>query len=102
MPDLTVLEDMDFEDPKNFWTMNRKEPPREFGVYVILRPGSGPPSFLENSTGGTYRQDPTTRPSSHLYRRWVDETPIMYIGAAGLRGLLKVSLTAGVDNFLRG
>lgn len=35
MPNVTVLEEMDFEDPKNFWTMNRKEPPKEFGVCVL-------------------------------------------------------------------
>lgn len=101
MLDLTVLEEMDFAKPRNFWTMNRKEPPKEFGVYVILRPDSGPPSFLQTSTAGTYRKDPTTRPSSHLYSRWVAGTHIMYIGAAGLSPENKTTLRGRLSAYQR-
>lgn len=100
MLNLTVLEQMDFEEPRNLWTMNRKEPPREFGVYVVLRRSSEPPSFLEKSTGGTYRKDPTT-PASLLHHRWVDATPIMYIGAAGLRPENKTTLRSRLSAYQR-
>lgn len=100
MLNLTVLEQMDFEEPRNLWTMNRNEPPREFGVYIVLRRSSGPPSFLEKSTGGTYRKDPTTS-ASQLHHRWVDATPIMYIGAAGLRPENKTTLRSRLSAYQR-
>lgn len=97
---LTVLEQMDFEEPRNLWTMNRKEPPREFGAYVVLRRSSEPPSFLRRSTAGTYRKDPTN-PASYLHRRWVDATPVMYIGAAGLRAENKTTLRSRLSAYQR-
>lgn len=100
MLDVTVLEDMGFEEPRNFWNMNPKEPPKEFGAYVILRRSSGPPSFRETSTAGTYRKDPTA-PSSELYRRWVKATRIMYIGAAGLRPENKTTLRGRLSAYQR-
>ncbi|MFJ4210721.1 hypothetical protein ACIPY2_19875 [Paenarthrobacter sp. NPDC089675] len=100
MLNLTVLEQMDFEEPRNLWTMSRKEPPRQFGVYVVLRRSTEPPAFLEKSTGGTYRKDPST-PASQLHRRWVDATPIMYIGAAGLRQENKTTLRSRLSAYQR-
>lgn len=101
MLDLTALEAMGFEAPRTFWTMNRKEPPKHFGAYVVLRTCSDPPSFLQDSTGGTYRKDPTTRPPSELYRRWVPGTPIMYIGAAGLKKQHKSTLRSRLSAYQR-
>lgn len=100
MLDLAALERMGFEEPRNFWTMHRKEPPREFGAYVILRRSSGPPSFTEKSTAGTYRKDPTVS-IEDLYGRWVDATPIMYIGAAGLSPENKTTLRSRLSAYQR-
>lgn len=101
MLDLTALTKMGFEEPKNLWTLNLKEVPKVFGAYVILWPSSGRPSFLETSTAGTYRKDPTTRPSSDLYRRWVDGTSIIYIGAAGLTPENKTTLRGRLRAYQR-
>lgn len=101
MLDLKKLEVMGFEEPINFWTMERGAPPREFGAYVIIRPTVGKPAFLEKSTGGTYRKDPTTRPSSDLHRRWVIGTQIMYIGAAGLKPWQKTTLRSRLGAYQR-
>lgn len=101
MLDLEKLLSMGFEEPRNFWKMNRQDPPEEFGAYVIIRSTTDAPSFLEESTAGTYRKDPTTRPSSALYNRWVDGTTILYIGAAGLKAEHKTTLRGRLRAYQR-
>lgn len=101
MLDLTALRDMGFKEPKNLWTLNLKEVHKAFGAYVILRPSNDEPSFLETSTAGTYRKDPTTQPSTKLYCRWVSGTSIIYIGAAGLIPENRTTLRGRLSAFQR-
>jgi hypothetical protein len=101
MLDESALRDMGFKEPKNFWSLNLKEVEKAFGAYVILRRSSDRPTFLETSTAGTYRKDPTTQLSSELYRRWVSGTSIIYIGAAGLVPKNKTTLRGRISAYRR-
>lgn len=51
--------------------------PNERGIYVVIRPGEGERSFRDSSParGGLYDVE-------DLARRWVDRSPIIYVGKA--------------------
>lgn len=53
------------------------------GVYLAFRDSVGPPRFRRANPAGTWRGDPTL-PIGELWRRWVDGSPIVYVGKADL------------------
>lgn len=76
--------------------------PGDAGVYVVVRPESAEPVFLDRSTGGWFkRRDPSVG-IDELKRRWVSGSPVLYVGKAGgpgspvtLRSRLKQYLDFG-------
>jgi hypothetical protein len=61
----------------------RAIPRDEGGVYLAFRDSAGPPRFRRVNPAGTWRGDPTL-PLEELRRRWVDGSPIVYVGKADL------------------
>lgn len=57
-------------------------PPEAGGVYVVLRPDpTAPPTFLEHSTAGAFRRDPSVALDA-LLANWVADAAVVYIGKA--------------------
>ncbi len=58
-------------------------PATEGGLYLAFRQATGPPGFRRTNQAGTWRGDPTL-PLAELRRRWVQGSPVVYIGKADL------------------
>lgn len=58
------------------------ELPEASGVYVVLRSATGQPVFLSTGGGGRWKGSDPTVPIERLEGRWIDGTPILYIGKA--------------------
>lgn len=57
--------------------------PEQRGVYVVLRMTDSAPTFLKVGTGGYFKgKDPNVEVSK-LLSKWVDGSPLLYIGKAG-------------------
>jgi siroheme synthase-like protein len=72
------------------------------GVYLVLRPNTAPPDFLERSTGGHFKGKDPTVAVSRLKSKWVEDALVLYIGEAGgpsnkatLRSRLKLYMQFG-------
>jgi len=50
-----------------------------------LRPNSERPEFLSESVGGRFKGNDPTVAARTLESRWVENTPVLYIGKAGSR-----------------
>lgn len=74
--------------------------PGDRGVYLILRPNSGPPTFLEKSTGGNHKGRDPNVPLGVLHAKWVPGAQIIYIGQAGGNGSSE-TLRKRLDTYLR-
>jgi hypothetical protein len=61
------------------------EVPNKPGVYLILRPNSVRPEFLKESVGGRFKENDPTVAAQKLESKWVENTPVLYIGKAGPR-----------------
>jgi hypothetical protein len=67
---------------------NCAEIPTGSGVYMVLRPNSVPPEFLERSVGGWFKNKNPTVELPRLNSKWIDKATVLYIGkAAGAEGL---------------
>lgn len=53
------------------------------GVYMLVRPTSGPPLFLDVGSGGHFKDKDPNVGIDVLHTNWVDGAAIMYIGKAG-------------------
>jgi hypothetical protein len=60
------------------------EVPNQPGVYLVLRPNSTRPDFLNESIGGHFQGQNPTVAVSRLESKWVDDAVILNIGKAGL------------------
>jgi hypothetical protein len=58
------------------------EVPKGAGVYVVMRPAAGSPTFLSTSAGGWFKGTDPTVPVSVLEARWISSTEVLYIGKA--------------------
>jgi len=58
-------------------------PPQVPGVYVVLRSSPEDPSFLTASIGGWFKGRDPSVPSLTLRQKWVEGTPILYVGRTG-------------------
>lgn len=56
--------------------------PREPGVYLVWRVPIDPVVFLERSVGGHFKGKDPTVPPDVLKAKWVDGSPLLYIGKA--------------------
>lgn len=74
--------------------------PQEYGVYLVLRLDRSYPEFLEQSTGGHFKnQDPTVG-LEVLEQEWVNGAIVVYIGNTGgidKQSHLKQRLTQLID-----
>jgi hypothetical protein len=52
------------------------------GVYVVLREDPEPVRFLTVSAGGHFKGKDPTVPLQVLRERWLDATPVLYVGKA--------------------
>jgi hypothetical protein len=76
------LEAVGFEGFVAFTELRVIKPPKLPGIYVVLRPSTTPPSYLERSVAGWFKgNDPTAEPAV-LEKAWVTGTTIVYIGKA--------------------
>lgn len=75
--------------------------PRGPGVYVVVRPGDQPPSFLEDSPAGHFKGKDPTVPIAELAALWVPGTRIVYIGKANVGRRGKRHLRKRLDEFRR-
>lgn len=57
--------------------------PKTKGVYFVLYPGNGMPEFVEKGTGGFFKNRDPNVSMAELRSKWVDGTPVIYIGKAG-------------------
>ncbi|MBP5772424.1 MAG: hypothetical protein J6W75_13945 [Bacteroidaceae bacterium] len=62
------------------------------GVYVVLRESAGEPVFVEQGTGGAFKERNPNSPISTLKASWMEDTEIVYIGMT--RDTLKRRLSA--------
>lgn len=74
--------------------------PEEPGVYVILRPATSPPEFLEQSPAGWFKGRDPSVPVERLRKSWVPGTPVLYMGKAGGRQT-KTGLRTRLRAYLR-
>jgi hypothetical protein len=56
--------------------------PREAGAYVVVRPSSGAPSFLDTSCGGHFKGRNPAQSAEILESKWINECAVLYIGKA--------------------
>ena len=61
------------------------EVPNKPGVYLVVRPSSVLPEFLNESVGGRFKGNDPTVPTRTLESKWVENTLVLYIGKAGPR-----------------
>lgn len=59
--------------------------PAEPGIYMVLRPSTEPPTFLERTVAGDHRGRDQSVPVSLLEAKWVPATEIVYVGKANAR-----------------
>lgn len=98
--DRKTLEGLGFEEFHPFLTMDPVAPPLAYGAYVVLRPSSEDPSFLLESRGGRFKgQDKTVRPADALLRNWVPDTPVLYIGGAGMKAGQRTHLRGRINSY---
>ena len=57
--------------------------PDAIGVYMILYMGENPCEFVENGTGGFFKERDPNVGLSVLREKWVNKTKVIYIGKAG-------------------
>jgi hypothetical protein len=57
--------------------------PQTGGVYVVLRPESIEPRFLDSNPGGRFKGKDPTVPLESLRSNWVSQAEVVYIGKAG-------------------
>jgi predicted nucleotidyltransferase len=70
--------------------------PHEVGVYLVLRPNTKPPYFLDESIGGHFKGKNPTVAVRTLEDKWVDDALVVNIGKAGpgVKRTLKCRLLA--------
>lgn len=79
---------------ETFAKLDLDDVPRVPGIYAVLKPAGHQQAFLEQSTGGWFKQKNPSIHEDALAARWVDDADVLYIGkagagAAGTRGLRK-------------
>lgn len=76
--DRAGLEDVGFEGFVSFAELGAAGVPREPGIYAVLRTAITPPQILET----TQARAGSAYPLEDLATRWVEGTPVVYIGKA--------------------
>lgn len=71
-----------------------REVPESAGVYVVVRFGDAPMSFLAESVGGRFKDRDPSLDVARLENEWVDGAEVLYIGSAG-------SLRRRIDQLVR-
>jgi hypothetical protein len=72
-----------------------REVPTDAGVYVVIRATEEAPEFLTRSVGGWFKRKDPTVDVEWLTKRWLINTPVLYLGMAGSN--LRVRVRALVD-----
>lgn len=75
--------------------------PNECGVYILLRPNDSKPIFLEKGTGGSYKGRNPNVEISKLEAKWLENTPILYIGKADKDKSSKRGVRTRLDEYLQ-
>lgn len=89
---------------------NCQEVPDEPGVYLVVWPHQGKPTFLEENPGGRFKGKNPTVSRDVLENHWVEEANVIYIGRTGnatgratlckrLRRLLRFGLGKAVGHW---
>ncbi len=79
---------------------SRDEIPRLPGVYLVLRDTETSHKFLDvNPTQARQGRSPTI-PVAELQQRWIESTPVLYIGKAGKPGG-QATLRKRLDQYIR-
>jgi hypothetical protein len=84
-----------------FAALPTAEVPTGPGVYVILRPTDGPPTFLYASPAGHFKGKDPTVPVAELHALWVPGTRVVYIGKANAGATGRRGLRKRLDEFRR-
>lgn len=80
--DRAGLEAAGFEGFVSFTELRVIKPRKLPGIYVVVRPSTVPPAYLDRSVAGWFKgNDPTAEPDV-LKAAWVSDTTIVYIGKA--------------------
>lgn len=69
------------------------------GVYVVVRPSTEPPSFVDVSPAGHFKDVDPTAPIAELAALWVPGARIVYIGKANLGAKGKRGLRKRLNEF---
>jgi hypothetical protein len=80
--DRRALEAGGFRGFVRFDQLDAAPPPDGGGVYVVVRESDMPPTFLDVSIGGRFKERDPTVDASILRDRWVDGCRVVYIGKA--------------------
>jgi hypothetical protein len=56
------------------------------GVYLVVRKGREPPSFVTRGIGGFFKGKDPNVDCAELAENWVDDVGVLYIGKAGGAG----------------
>jgi hypothetical protein len=56
--------------------------PKDYGVYVVVRPAATRPTFLPASVGGRFKGKDPSVPVERLRAKWIDAATTFYIGKA--------------------
>lgn len=78
-----------FEGFLPFSLLPNADVPRRFGVYVVLRPSEEPVQFLISNPGGRFKGRDPSATEGALSAKWVEGTPVIYIGKAETQTLRK-------------
>lgn len=77
------LEEAGFEGFIPFKDFVSAEVPPGPGVYLILRADEEPPTFLDASAAGWFKDKDPSVSEDQLAAAWIDTAPVIYIGKAG-------------------
>ena len=71
-----------FQGFVRFAELDPANPPMVGGIYAVLRESHGPPTFLEVSPAGRFKERDPTVTVQVLRQKWVEASPTVYIGKA--------------------
>lgn len=88
-----------FKTIKDLWT-DTSNIPNSKGIYLVLTPTPGRPTFINPGVGGFFKNKDPNRTIDELKKQWVTNSQVVYIGKAG-SPTGRATLKSRIEQYLR-